>query len=168
MKSLVIFEKCLEVLHRELIEKLNNEGLLETFYLLELILVKFCPYLYSVMTLNRNHGFGRNESDTVDFLGTVLAFPQKIEDQPLIDFLLFFFLSVDLKDKPTSRSIFFVLPSGLDSIPEVVNCIHFSLFPIDCKTRYWVAYIGQEFFPSSWLSLTKKLESLVSSEFCHR
>jgi hypothetical protein len=76
-----------------------------------------------------------NKTDTIDILGTTLGFAQKVEYEPLVDFLVLLDVLIDLEDEPASEFVVGVLPGGIDALPEIVNSTDIASFSLDLVTR---------------------------------
>jgi F420-0:gamma-glutamyl ligase len=75
-------------------------------------------------------GFVRNKSNAIDIFGTTLGFTKKVKDKPLVDFLVFFNILIDLKNESSPIVVIRVLPSRIYAFPEIVNGTDESSFTI--------------------------------------
>lgn len=89
---------------------------------LSVIFIEADPYLESVT--GRVIDFGRDEPKPIDFVTAFEVFSKEKKGKLLINFLLVCLAFGNLKDKPSSILISFVLPLGLDPLTEVLNGVY--------------------------------------------
>ena len=155
--SFVILEKCFKIFDAEDLKELLHEGVLETLDLIQLVLIELGPDLDTVVELDRGVRFGRDESNTVDFLSAIFGLAQEVVDQPLVDFLVGGLGAVDLEDKPGTLGVVGVFPGGLDAVAEVIDGVDLPLFAVNFIAKSGQEYLGQMLRPPCGSSTTKKL-----------
>lgn len=63
-----------------------------------------------------------NKADAINFLCRTFGLTKEIENKPLIDLLKILNFLINLEEESASKFVVLILPSWIDSFPEVVNC----------------------------------------------
>ena len=63
-----------------------------------------------------------DKTNAVDFFCRTFGLTKEIENKPLIDLLKILNFLINLEEEPASKFVVLILPSWIDSFPEVVNC----------------------------------------------
>ena len=84
---------------------------------------------------------GGDEPEAVDLFAPVEVFPNELEGEVFVDFLLVGLGLGDLEDEPASLLVLLILPFGLDPLPEELDRVDLLAAPLDLVATYQHTYL---------------------------
>lgn len=117
------------------VEKLVDYIIAQVSHFSLITVIEPDPYLNSIVVRKGRLLLAGYEPDARNFVTGIVVLSQKIEHDPLVDFLGVSILLIHLECKAASFGVDLIFPRRLDILPEVVNGVNLAPLALDLVPR---------------------------------